>query len=303
MRILVLGGMGFLGKALIKRLTESDNHEITVFDRTIPGTKDSRIQCMQGSFESGYDFDSLVKGTNLVFHLISTSIPGNEKKVLEEVHDNVIPSIELFNACARQGVHRIVFMSSGGTVYGASTRPNKETDLLSPINTYGLQKAMIEQALQYVSHDTGLEYQIVRLSNPYGPGQNPLGTLGLITKLVYQALHHETINIFGDGSVVRDFIYIDDAIQAILDIVYSGESNAIYNVGRGMGVSVSDVVAAISSTLPEKIHIEQKPGRKVDVPYSVLDIEKYKHISSIDKFISLDQGIMQTYQYFKEHSR
>ncbi|WP_318644322.1 NAD-dependent epimerase/dehydratase family protein [Bifidobacterium saimiriisciurei] len=301
---MVLGGMGFLGRSLVSRLAESGKHDITVFDRVVPqdGTaRQTGIRYVQGSFESGYDFAALVAGADLVIHLVSTSVPGTEKDTLDEIHGNVIPSVELFNACVTQHVGRVVFMSSGGTVYGASSRPNKETDLPDPINTYGLQKVMIEQALRYASRSSDLEYQVIRLSNPYGPGQNPHGALGLITKLVYQALNHETINIFGDGSVVRDFIFIDDAAQAILDVIDNGEANSIYNVGRGIGTSVADVVKAIADTLPEDIRLEHKPGRKVDVPYSVLDIEKYKDIASIDDFVSLDAGIMTTYEYFKEH--
>lgn len=304
MRIVVLGGMGFLGRNLVDRLVETGKHEITVFDRTIPQRDTdcpSNVSYAQGSFRSGYDFEELVSGADLVIHLVSTSVPGNEKGTLDEIYGNVIPSVELFDACAAQHVGRVVFMSSGGTVYGSSSRPNKETDLPNPINTYGLQKVMIEQALRYASRSSDLEYQVIRLSNPYGPGQNPHGTLGLITKLVYQALNHETINIFGDGSVVRDFIFIDDAIQAVLDVIKSGETNATYNVGRGIGTSVADVVRTISTTLPENIHLEHKPGRKVDVPYSVLDIEKYKSIASIHDFVSLDEGIIRTYQYFKEY--
>lgn len=304
MRILVLGGMGFLGKGLVRRLAESGKHEITVFDRVVPQMDDdrlSKVEYVQGSFESGYDFGTLVDGIDLAIHLVSTSVPGNEKDTLDEIYGNVIPSVELFNACVTKKVGRVVFMSSGGTVYGASSRPNRETDLPDPINTYGLQKVMIEQALRYASRSSDLQYQVIRLSNPYGPGQNPRGTLGLITKLVYQALNHETISIFGDGSVVRDFIFIEDAIQAILDVIDNGESNTTYNVGRGIGTSVADVVSTISSTLPEEIRLEHKPGRKVDVPYSVLNIEKYKGIASIDDFVSLNEGIMKTYEFFKEH--
>lgn len=304
-RVVVLGGMGFLGRSLVKRLVESNKHAITVFDRAFPKSDDDRlseVNYVQGSFESGYDFASLVKGADLVIHLVSTSVPGNEKDALAEIRDNVIPSVELFEACIKEHVGRIVFMSSGGTVYGASGKhKNCETDLPDPINTYGLQKVMIEQALRLITHNTGTNYQIVRLSNPYGPGQNPLGTLGLITKLVYQALNHDTIHIFGDGSVVRDFIYVDDAIQGVLDVIERGSTDTTYNIGRGVGTSILEVVDAIKHTLPETLDIQHTPARPVDVPYSVLDISKYRSISTLDYFVSLEDGILRTYEYFKEN--
>lgn len=303
MRVIILGGAGFLGKALSNQLAADRSYDVTVFDRAIPpeNAQVPGVTYVEGSFQKDYDFASLIHGADLVIHLVSTSVPGNERSALDEIYGNVIPSVELFEACVKEEVGRVVFMSSGGTVYGASSRENSEDNLPAPINTYGLQKVMIEQALRLTTRGTKTEYQVIRLSNPYGPGQNPHGTLGLITKLVYQALNHKTIHIYGDGSVVRDFIYIDDAIQGIMDVIERGEADSTYNIGRGVGASVADVVDTIARTLPERLDVVHVPGRNVDVPYSVLDITKYKGIASIHDFVSLDEGIIRTYQYFKEH--
>lgn len=300
--IVILGGMGFLGRHLVRRLSADHNNRITIFDRTLPpsGSTQSNITYTQGDFVSGYDFDALVRGAHTVVHLISTSVPGTEKHALDEIYANLIPSVELFEACARQQVRKIVFLSSGGTVYGPSLKkPNVETDPLSPMNTYGLQKTMIEQSLRYIARSGDMDYRIIRLSNPYGPGQNPHGPLGLITKLVYQTIHHQTIHIFGDGSVVRDFIYIDDAIQGIMDVIDAGEPNSIYNIGRGIGTSVREVVETIQSVIPEPMNITYAAGRPADVPYSVLDIHKYEAISTIRNFVPLDQGIQRTSMFFR----
>lgn len=304
-KIVILGGNGFLGKKLSARLSQDPDNAVIVYDHSIPSPlrSDHNITYVQGNFTSGYDFKTLVSGADLVIHLISTSVPGTEKAPLDEIHANVIPSVELFDACAATGVHRLIFLSSGGTVYGGMySRANRESDPPSPYNTYGLQKIMIEQALQLTSRCSSMKYQIIRLSNPYGPGQNPHGPLGLITKLVYQATNHETIHIFGDGSVVRDFIYVDDAIQGIMDVIQHGKENTIYNVGRGVGVSVSHVIKTIEQTLPETLDIVHEPGRKVDAPYSVLDISQYKKISSISAFITLEEGIKRTHKFFIKQS-
>ncbi|MCH9276639.1 NAD-dependent epimerase/dehydratase family protein [Bifidobacterium amazonense] len=301
MRKIVVLGCGFLGNKLIDSFLGDPATTIVGFDRNVPGQSHDRVQYVQGSFASGYDFASLVRGADLVIHLVSTSVPGTEKRSLDEIQANVIPSVELFDACMAEGVGRLVFLSSGGTVYGSSPyRANRETDPPAPYNTYGLQKVMIEQALQLTAHYGDMQYQIIRLSNPYGPGQNPHGPLGLVTKLVYQAVNHETIHIFGDGSVVRDFIYIDDAIQGILDIIARGTVNTIYNLGRGTGASVAEVTAAIERIVPERIIIDHEPARKVDIPYSVLDIAKYRQITSLRRFISLEEGIRRTYAFFTE---
>lgn len=304
-KIVILGGNGFLGRKLTERLSRVPDNAVVVYDRNLPSADQqlSNVTYVSGEFVTGYDFATLVRGAYLVIHLISTSVPGTEKGPLDEIHANVIPSVELFDACVAEGVARLLFLSSGGTIYGGSAyRANRETDPPSPFNTYGLQKVMIEQALQLTSHYSSMQYQIIRLSNPYGPGQNPHGPLGLITKLVYQATNHDTIHIFGDGSVVRDFIYIDDAIRGIIDVIERGEMNSIYNLGRGTGVSVADVVTTIGSVLPESLDIVYEPARKVDAPYSVLDISKYRAISTIDDFISLAEGIRRTHDFFTTHS-
>lgn len=300
----MLGGAGFIGGGLIPRLLAAYDCEITVFDMRPPALlhEDSRVSFVQGIFDASTDFGSLTRGYDMIFHLVSTSVPGTERDALQEMNSNVIPSIALFEAAAANHASRVVFLSSGGTVYGKGDgrgTPNAETELAKPTNTYGLQKMMIEDALQFIGRSTSLKYQIIRLSNPYGPGQNPHGPLGLITKLVYQTLHHEQVRIFGDGSVVRDFIYIDDAIRGIVDILQRGNENDVYNLGTGVGTSVRTVVETIQRELPEVMDCVYLPGRAVDVPVSVLDIGRYRAISSLDKFVPLDEGIRRTADFFR----
>nr|WP_240945123.1 NAD-dependent epimerase/dehydratase family protein [Bifidobacterium sp. DSM 109958] len=303
---MVLGGSGFIGSALNALLLESIDTDVVVFDASQPRSfpDDARVRFVKGFFDSGTDFDQLTKGVDVVIHLVSTSVPGTEQDALREMNRNVIPSIALFEAAVANGVRRIVFMSSGGTVYGkgdGNGTPNAETDPLRPMNTYGFQKVMIENALRFVCRNSATEYQIIRLSNPYGPGQNPHGPLGLITKLVYQTLHHEQVTIYGDGSVTRDFIYIDDAVQGIIDILRHGNANDTYNLGTGVGVSVRDVVETIQRELPERMLLTHQPGRPVDVPVSVLDVGKYRAISTIARFVPLDEGIRRTARFFEGH--
>jgi UDP-glucose 4-epimerase len=302
MKIVVLGGSGFIGRKLVSRFRSEGCRDITVFDRTSAADHDDDgVRHVSGSFAAGFDFAGLVRGADLVVHLISTSVPGTESGALSEIQRNVIPSVELFQACAECGVKKVVFLSSGGTVYGNSGRQaNRETDLPDPINTYGLQKLMIEQALRLCATTGGFDCQIIRLSNPYGPGQNPQGPLGLITKLVYQAINGETIQIFGDGSVVRDFIYIDDAVACIMDVIGNGAPNETVNIGRGVGTSVSEVIETLERVLPIQVNVTHRPGRSVDVPYSVLDIAKYRSFGSVREFVSLADGIRKTYDFFRK---
>lgn len=304
----MLGGSGFIGKNLIPQLLRNPDSQVVIFDalqpQDVPFMDDDRVSFIGGEFRTGFDFDSLIRHCDMVIHLISTSVPVSETSARSEIENNLLPSMELFEASVRQNVKKVVFLSSGGTVYGFhGIRSNQEDDLPDPINTYGLQKVMIEQALRLIARNSHTDYRIIRLANPYGPGQNPHGPLGLITKLVYQIMRGNPITIYGDGSVVRDFIYIDDTIQCILNIISHGAHRSIYNVGTGVGTSVADVVTTIQQTLPESPTILHREGRAVDVPYSVLDISKYLTLAPSTKFITLQEGIKRTYEYFKEQEQ
>lgn len=305
MRVLILGGSGFIGGNLIPGLLRDSDVEIVVFDIKEPDITryGSRVSFIQGTLSMDCDMQSLVTGMDVIIHLVSSSIPGTEKSASRELADNVAPSMRLFEAAAQAGVKHMLFMSSGGTVYGIGTgEPNHETDPARPIGTYGLQKLMIEDSLRFIGRTTPMTYQIIRLSNPYGPGQNPHGPLGLVTKLVYQAIHHEQIHIYGDGSVTRDYIYIDDAVQGILDILHRGAKNETYNLGTGIGASVGGVLSSIERVIPEPVDVLYEAGRKVDVPVSVLDIARFRQISTIKSFVTLEDGIRRTAEFFRTHA-
>ena len=308
MRILVLGGAGFIGGNLIPRLLEDSANHVIVFDMAEPKVSQAQNRCtfVRGRFDADCDFAGLTKDIDIIYRLISTSVPGTEQDAVQEMTRNVIPSMKLFQNAAANGVKHVVFLSSGGTVYGVGDgvgTPNKESDPPRPINTYGLQKLSIEESLRFISRVTPMTHHIIRLSNPYGPGQNPHGPLGLVTKLVYQTLHHETIRIYGDGSVVRDFIYIDDAVHGILKIASHGALNDTYNLGTGRGTSVLEVVQTISEVLAEPMQVDHIPGRAVDVPVSVLDISKFKQSGFLTAgFISLREGIRNIASFFQNES-
>lgn len=152
---------------------------------------------------------------------MSTTVPTTSNQhISQELVSNVIFSANLFEACIRCDVKKVVFVSSGGTVYGKEVDcPLKEKTATNPISSYGVQKITIEKLLYLYRYMYGLDYRIIRLANPYGPYQRPNGVLGAVTTFTYKALKGDEITVYGDGSVVRDFIYIDDAIRAIMKIV------------------------------------------------------------------------------------
>lgn len=231
MKILLLGAAGFIGTNLTIELAKKTEDEITLVDRSkaffkpIVSMDLKNVHILEADLTVDMDFDSILKDQEVVYHLVSTTVPTTSNQhISQELVSNVIFSANLFEACIRCGVKKVVFVSSGGTVYGKEVDcPLKEKTATNPISSYGVQKITIEKLLYLYRYMYGLDYRIIRLANPYGPYQRPNGVLGAVTTFTYKALKGDEITVYGDGSVVRDFIYIDDAIRAIMKIV-NGEN-------------------------------------------------------------------------------
>ena len=207
-------------------------------------------------------------------------------------------TIKLLDACVKEKVKKVIFISSGGTVYGKEVScPLQEETATNPITAYGVQKITIEKLLYLYKYMYGLDYRVIRLANPYGPYQRPNGVLGVVTTFTYKALKHEKIVVYGDGSVIRDFIYIDDAIRAILNIVNGENKYRTFNLGCGYGTSIKELLECIYTVLMVEMDIEHTSARKVDVPINYLDISRYENAYGKLNPISLKNGIKFTADY------
>lgn len=202
----------------------------------------------------------------------------------------------------RSNVKKMIFISSGGTVYGKEVCcPLKEETPTYPISSYGLQKITIEKLLYLYHHMYNLDYRVVRLANPYGPYQRPNGILGAVTTFTYKALNNEEITVYGDGSVIRDFIYIDDAVEAIIKIATQNVEQKTFNLGCGYGTSIKQLLDIISSTLKLHLKIKYVEGRSVDVPVNYLDIQRYEKYFGTLNPISLEEGIKKTAEFMQKN--
>lgn len=196
MKSLLLGAAGFIGTNLAIELAKNSENELTLVDRnkdyfkTIVKMNIGNINVMESNLTFDMDFDSILKGQDVVYHLVSTTVPTTSNQhISQELISNVIFSANLFEACIRCGVKKVVFVSSGGTVYGKeSDCPLKEKTATNPISSYGVQKITIEKLLYLYRYMYGLDYRIIRLANPYGPYQRPNGVLGAVTTFTYKAL-------------------------------------------------------------------------------------------------------------------
>lgn len=303
--IIILGAAGFIGTNLTLELVKEQGNQITLVDRNYQRLKALKTLCQdqveirEKDLIREPDFESFLQGQDIVYQFISTTVPAiSNQQVTKEINDNVTYMSKLLEACVKCQIKKIIFPSSGGTVYGIQNRcPLREDMETWPINSYGVQKLMNEKLLYLYHYMYGLDYRIIRLANPYGPYQKPDGVQGVVATFIYKALKGEPICIFGDGSVIRDYIYIDDAVRAIINIVAGGEKNKLFNVGSGRGISISQLLYMIRDTLGITVSVKHLPGRSVDVPVNFLDISRYKNAFGSHISIPLKDGIRKTADY------
>ena len=307
MKILLLGAAGFIGTNLTIELAKNAENEITLVDRCrdffnpIVNINLKNIRIVESGLTVDMDFDSILKNQEVVYHLVSTTVPTTSNQhISQELVSNVVFSANLFEACIRCGVKKVVFISSGGTVYGKEVDcPLKEKTATNPISSYGVQKVTIEKLLYLYRYMYGLDYRIIRLANPYGPYQRPNGVLGAVTTFTYKALKGDEITVYGDGSVVRDFIYIDDAIRAIMKIAKGENKHRTFNLGCGYGTSIKQVLETIEKALGKSMNVSYIEGREVDVPVNYLDISRYEKYYGALNPISLEEGVKKTADFMK----
>ncbi|WP_307555782.1 NAD-dependent epimerase/dehydratase family protein [Paenibacillus sp. V4I5] len=292
--MLILGGTGFIGSNLCQKLLEQ-GCKVRIMDRTMKKIdfNSSGIEFIEADFTQVRDFKPFLQGIDILYHFISTTVPAtsNVNKVFD-ISSNVCSTLRLLDDIIQTNVKKIIFLSSGGTVYGQTEmNPIPEEYPTNPICSYGIQKLTIEKYLFYYYHEYGLDYQIIRLANPYGRGQNGKNGQGVIPIFIHKILQDEEIHIWGDGLTTRDYIYIDDVINALsLLPKYSG-SNKILNLGSGQGSTLIDIVNVIAEELNKKPEIKFLDARSIDVKTNVLDISKITQALSWRPEKSLRDGI------------
>lgn len=287
MNILILGGLGFLGRNITKGL--SQNHDVFIVDC---------IDCkMKNYYKIKFsDIESIKKvidecNISMVFHLISSIIPSSTcEDYLRDVSEVYNPTLQLLAYCSEKRI-KFVYFSSGGAVYGNQKEIFNEHTRREPVSYYGLSKLNLENAVLFSHKTKGLEYLIIRPSNPYGYGQNIYGKQGLIAVIFGKIIKNETLQIWGDGSAVKDYIFIDDFVYYVVNLVNKEVSwNQIYNIGSGRGEAINDVLEACKKKGIPLPKIEYITEKKSDVKRMVLDCTKLQEMIP-HKLTSLEDGI------------
>lgn len=302
MKYLVLGGNGFIGSHLVKALSK-DGHFVRVFDRSVVknDTALNNIEYITGDFTDTFAIAEALAGIDVVYHLISTTVPSTSNlDMVNDIETNLLATLQLLKTMQDVGVNKIVYFSSGGTVYGnPDMNPIPETHPLNPICSYGIVKVAIEKYLFLYNQLHGLEYNILRVSNPYGANQQHYGVQGVIPTFLMKALNNESITVWGDGAIERDYIYIDDLIDVS---VKAGKQmyNDVFNIGSGVLTSINQIIDTIEEVTEQKIEINKLPQRNFDVQSISLDCTHAKTTFDWLPIYELRDGVQRNWGWLSD---
>ena len=276
MNVTVFGGGGFIGSAIVDRLLLRE-HSVRVFERPRimshrSFSPNEKVSWINGDMLNKTDLDSAVERADVVYHLVSSTLPKSANDdPLYDVQSNLIGTLQLLQACVRAGVKKLVFISSGGTVYGTPIYlPIDERHPTDPHGSYGIIKLAIEKYLYMFERDYGLKSFALRVANPYGERQRIETAQGAVAVFLNRILKGTPIEVWGDGSVTRDFLYVGDVAEAFVKVMEYEGAFRTFNISSGVGISVNQLISEISGVVGVRPEVVYKPARGFDVPINVL---------------------------------
>jgi len=306
MNALILGGNGFIGIPLARKLL-AEGHKVRILDEVKSFGHKYIAECDYrcGDFANSKLLSESLDNIDVVFHLISTTIPiTSNKDPIFDVQSNVVKTLSLLEQCIVKKIKKVVFTSSGGTIYGIPTKlPVHEDNQTNPQCSYGITKLVIEKYLSLFKLLHGLNYSIVRISNPYGMGQNPKKIQGVIPIFLNKIIGDELIEIWGDGEIVRDYIYIDDLVEGIYKSATINTISHVFNIGNGVGYSLNHIIKTISQITMHKAKINYTKERIFDIPEIYLDISRAKKELVWVPTTSLKNGIEKTWKAIQKNRK
>tara|TARA_B100001564_G_C20623211_1_gene663391 strand:- start:7 stop:930 length:924 start_codon:yes stop_codon:yes gene_type:complete len=300
-KIGIIGSEGFVGRELVKKLILDKDNDVFCFGKEVKSTA-KHLNYQKINLNDISKNKLIFEKMDLIYYLASASIPASSyERPLKDVKLNLLPFLNFLEAISFTKVKKIIFTSSGGTVYGPSKSMLNEQALKNPTSPHGIIKLTMEHFLTYFLNKTGINYDIFRISNIFGERQNTDKGLGLINTVIEKAILKKEIEIFGDGSFNRNYVYVKDVASA-LSLVTNEDyfSSNIYNLSTSKFHSVNEIIDIVQSLISEPINIKYVKSRKSDSYSSLIDnrkfIEKYPNFS----FTDLSDGIKNTYEHLKQ---
>lgn len=302
---LIIGGAGFIGGNLARALVAKGEHP-RLFNRPsyrVSNIEDiiNEVDLVHGDFMDDVALSKALDGVDTVFHLVSTTFPSmTTESSVYDVLSNFLPTIRLLEICLKKGVKKIIYASSGGTIYGEPQyNPIDEDHPLMPSSAYGQSKLTIENFLKFYARTTELDIDILRVSNPYGPGQNPFGIQGIIAVAMGCLMVKRPLSIFGQGNAVRDYIFIDDVVRAL---ILSAEKRGSFttNISSGVGKSTLEIVDAVEKVTGQMIDKIFIPPREGDVLINVLANNLAREVYDWNPEIEILDGLSVTWDWMNK---
>ena len=309
MIVTIIGAAGFIGINLTQALAAA-GHTVRCFDR--PQALSSvhkkllysdMVSCHAGDFFSSFDLRSVLDGCDVCCHLVSTSVPATSNDdPRQDVQNNLVGTLQLLDVIREVGVRKVIFPSSGGAIYGISNAPYvNEQHPLVPTSSYGIVKLAVEKYLALYENLYGIHCTCLRIANPYGPFQRFESAQGVIGVFFGHVLKGLPLQIWGDGSAVRDYLFIDDLNKAFLAALNGKSSGNTFNIGSGKGYSINELVAYIRQVTGKKINVAYSPAHNSAIPRSVLDIGLAQKELGWAPSVNLEQGLKRTWEWIQKN--
>ncbi|USN96591.1 MAG: NAD-dependent epimerase/dehydratase family protein [Candidatus Nomurabacteria bacterium] len=302
-KCLVLGANGLIGSYIVDSLVDA-GHEVRAFDRFGADKENYKesdnVSQFTGDFLNSNDLKIALEGMDYVFHFISTTTPITaENDPTIDIETNIRMSVELFQLCVEKGIKRIIYPSTGGAIYGlspTSTGVHSEDDPTLPVSPYAIGKLTIENYLRYFYTKYGLDYITFRISNPYGNRQSHQSKQGVIPIFLDRISNNQPITVYGDGSMIRDYIYVKDVADMIVNAFDKQHKRNTYNIGYGNGASVNEIIDCIEEVTGIKPNIKHETKPVTFIDKVVLDTSRYMSEFHMEPSTSLRDGIDATYK-------
>jgi UDP-glucose 4-epimerase len=305
-RCLVLGGCGFMGSHIVDGLIES-GYQVRIFDKVNVDTRNishliHSVELMEGDFIDEVALARAVKEIDYIFHFIGTTLPkSSTDNPVYDVQSNVVSTLKLFDLALKEKIKKIIFASSGGTVYGApQSIPIPEDHPTNPTSSYGISKLTIEKYLNLYRITKGLDYLCFRISNPYGERQNPHAIQGAVAVFLGLVMAGKPITIWGNGDITRDYIYVKDVVSVPISALQMKNRWNVFNLGSGNGTTLNELVTIIRDVTQRAIEVNYTEGRAIDVPVNVLDISRAREDFNFAPRVHLREGIRRTWEWLNQ---
>ena len=306
MNVVIFGGGGFIGSAIADRLL-ADGHTLRIFER--PRVEPYRtflvsekVEWLTGDLLSQHEVSEAIDGMDAVVHLVSSTLPkSSNDDPIYDVQSNLVATLQMLNAMVQKSVKKIIFISSGGTVYGNPVYlPIDERHPTDPRVSYGITKLAIEKYLLMYEHMHGMKATVLRVANPFGERQRVETAQGAVGVFLHKALSGEPIEIWGDGTVTRDYIYVSDVADAFAGAVAYDGPKSVFNIGSGAGTSLNELIELIEGAIGRPVARKYLPGRPFDVPVSVLSNELVREELGWAPQVPLQTGIARTAAWMEQ---